>query len=150
MPLDWWCVMGDKGFNPMNWNCERQGCFNTEKRPKIEQFHNCFHSNISMSDVDAIVEVNGNILIIEWKQHSQELGIGQRILFQRLTSRANIWVYVVRGCPKTMEIEGYQVISDGRLPTPFEECKTEDFMKILKDFNDWAVKNPCKCNIEIE
>lgn len=140
--------MGDRGYNPMNWNCERQGCFNIEKRPKIEEFHDCFHSNISMSDVDAIVEVNGNILIIEWKQHSQKLGDGQRILFQRLTCRDRIFVYVVRGCPKTMEIEGYQLIEDGNMPTPFVECTTSHFLTILKDFNDWAVKNPRKCNVE--
>ena len=30
------------GYNPLRWDCERQGCFNLKRRPKIEVFADCF------------------------------------------------------------------------------------------------------------
>lgn len=63
--------MSDNGYNPMQWNCERQGCFNVKKRPKIEMFADCLPRKISFSDIDGIVEINGNLLLLEWKDHQK-------------------------------------------------------------------------------
>jgi metallo-beta-lactamase family protein len=57
----------DNGFNPMRWDCAEQGCFNHKKRPKIELFADCLPGRIAFSDIDAIAEINGNLLLLEWK-----------------------------------------------------------------------------------
>jgi hypothetical protein len=49
------------GYNPMRWNCEKDGCFNVKCRPKIEQFADCFPGRIAVSDIDGIVEINGRL-----------------------------------------------------------------------------------------
>lgn len=130
------------GYNPMTWECEKSGCFNKVKRPKIEMFHDCFYDKISMSDIDAAVEVNGNFLLIEWKSGVGKLKTAQRIFFERLTRHSNIFVYIVSGDAETMRIDGYSVISGGKHDDKFVHCGLEGFKKILKDFNDWAVQNP--------
>ena len=56
-----------KGYNPLRWDCEKRGCFNIKRRPKIEVFHKCFPGNINFGDVDGIVEINGRGLMLEWK-----------------------------------------------------------------------------------
>lgn len=130
------------GYNPLQWDCIKSGCFNSVKRPKIEVFHDCFYGKISMSDIDAAVEVNGNFLIIEWKSGGGKLKRAQEIFFERLTVHPNIGVFVVTGDASTMEIEGYTIISGGVHHNTFIKCDLEGFRKLLKDFNDWAVRNP--------
>ena len=131
------------GYNPMTWECEKSGCFNKVKRPKIEMFHECFYGKISMSDIDAAVEVNGNFLFIEWKSGGGKLKLAQKIFFERLTRHANIGVFIVSGDAETMRIDGYSVISGGVHHDVFVPCDLDGFRKVLRDFNDWAVKNPC-------
>ena len=60
------CAMtkAQNGFNPLRWNCEERGCFNLQKRPKIEVFSACFRGKISFGDVDGIVEISGNFPIL--------------------------------------------------------------------------------------
>lgn len=131
------------GFNPMIWDCESSGCFNRLKRPKFEVFYDCFYGSLSMSDIDAVVEVNGNFLLIEWKSDGGKLKIAQRILFERLTRHSNIFVYIVSGDAETMRIDGYNVISGGVYDEKFVPCDLDGFKRILKGFNDWSVQNPC-------
>ena len=135
--------MSDNGFNPMTWDCEKSGCFNRVKRPKFEVFHDCFYGNLSMSDIDAAVEVNGNFLLIEWKSGGGKLKTAQKIFFERLTRHSNIFVYIVEGDAETMRIDGYSVIYGGVCDENFVPCDLKKFRAILKEFNDWAVQNPC-------
>lgn len=51
------------GYNPLRWDCERRGCFNLKRRPKIEVFAECFPGRINFGDVDGIVEIGGNALL---------------------------------------------------------------------------------------
>jgi len=64
------------GFNPMRHDCERQGCFNTIRRPKIELFAECFPRKIAMADVDGVVEINQRFLFLEWKTPFAQLSSG--------------------------------------------------------------------------
>lgn len=136
--------MANNGFNPMEWDCEKSGCFNKVKRPKFEVFHDCFHGKISMSDIDAAVEVNGNFLFIEWKSGGGKLKLAQKIFFERLTRHKNIFVFVIEGDASTMEIEGYTTISGGECSNDFTPCNLDGFRKVLIDFNAWAIRNPQK------
>lgn len=73
------------GLPDPRWDCRTQGCFNLKKRPKIERFADCLPGRIAFTDVDGVIELCGNFLYLEWKSH-QDLGGGQRILFERLTA----------------------------------------------------------------
>lgn len=92
----------------MRYSCKDKGCYNLNLRPKIETFSECFPRNIGMTDIDAIVEIGGKFCIIEWKAKGGSLGRGQEIMFERLTKdNQQFVVYVVEGCPQTMEVTQY-------------------------------------------
>jgi len=101
-------MSGAGGYNPMRYDCSASGCYNKTLRPKIETFAECFPRRIGMSDVDAIVEVNNKFLMIEWKARGGSVTRGQEIMFERLTKDNDLFtVYVVEGCPQTMEVTQY-------------------------------------------
>ena len=93
-----------QGKNPMRWDCEKQGCFNIKRRPKIEVFSDCFPNNISFGDVDGIVEINGYGLLLEWKQDVKCPPMGQHIMYQKLTKTKLLTVFLVIGHAETMEV----------------------------------------------
>jgi hypothetical protein len=100
----------------MRYDCSKNGCYNKTLRPKIETFAECFPRKIGMSDVDAIVEIGGKFLMIEWKAKGGSLGRGQEIMFEKLTSEGKQFVvYVVEGCPETMEVRQFSRYYDNRV-----------------------------------
>ena len=102
------------GYNPMRWDCEKQGCFNKLKRPKIEVFSDCFPGKISFGDMDGRVEINSRFLELEWKPDTGRLSTGQRILFERITTVAPVTVFVVAGDAETMEVEALAQYQNGK------------------------------------
>ena len=86
----------NNGANPLRWDCKRQGCFNAVKRPKIEMFAECLPGRGSFGDVDAIAELAGNLLILEWKSHPN-IPTGQRILHEQWTANGPATVFVIVG-----------------------------------------------------
>ena len=96
--------MSSNGFNPMRWDCEKQGCFNKKRRPKIEQFAECLPGKIAFSDVDGIAEVNGRALVLEWKAQPTDIPTGQRIMWQRLTKTGILSVLCIAGDAETMDV----------------------------------------------
>ena len=111
----------------MRWRCKNDGCFNLKRRPKIEEFSDCFPGRINLGDVDGIVEINGWFLMIEWKGAGGSVGKGQEIMYKQLTRLAkpgcprhaqrNI-VIIVHGDAETMEVSGYQVYRTGAARPP--------------------------------
>ena len=91
----------------MRWDCDKDGCFNKLKRLKFEVFYDCFTGKINFSDVDAIVEINGQVLMMECKEPGLSLPVGQRIMYERMTSNGNVTVFVVQGAPETMIVKRY-------------------------------------------
>jgi hypothetical protein len=101
------------GYNPLRWDCERHGCFNLKRRPKIEVFADCFPGRISLGDVDGIVEIGGNALLLEWKSEACALPTGQRLLYQRLTWSGPVAVMIVVGDAETMTVTATSVFDRG-------------------------------------
>ena len=96
------------GYNPMRYDCSSNGCYNKTLRPRIETFAECFPRRIGMTDVDAMVELNNKFMMIEWKARGGSLSRGQEIMFEKLTKDNDLFcVYVVEGCPSTMEVTQY-------------------------------------------
>ena len=95
----------ESGYNPMRWDCDKRGCFNKKRRPKIEIFHDLFPGKISFGDVDGIVEINARGLMLEWKSDTTELRTGQRIMYQRLSKDHVLSVIVLCGDAETMQVD---------------------------------------------
>ena len=125
------------GYNPMRYDCEKQGCFNVKRRPKIEAFAECFPGKIAMGDVDGLVEINSHGLLLEWKSSDVALPMGQRIMYARLTKGCRLTVIVVNGNAETMDVDQYAWFADGRLheiiKASLQELKAE-----IKAWVSWA------------
>lgn len=130
----------DNGANPMRWDCKRQGCFNTKKRPKIELLADCLPGRIAFGDVDAIVEVCGNFLLLEWKDHGQ-LGTGQRLLFERLTRLCPATVLIVEGDAQAMTVSSVRRAWRGVIG-PAEPADLEGLRSRIRAWRDQALANP--------
>jgi len=129
------------GWNPLRWECERDGCFNKLKRPKIEQFAECFPGKINFSDVDGIVEISGNALLMEWKPDVIEFSKGQRIMYERLTVGRRFSVLCIAGNAETMIVSHQSGFVDGRFrqwkPATLGGVKTA-----IRGWVIWARKHP--------
>ncbi len=102
------------GYNPLRWDCDRDGCFNKKRRPKIEVFYDCFPGKINFGDVDGLVEWRNKFCLLEWKGDGGELRTAQRIAFERFTESSGNIVFVVHGNPETMEVEKYGYYFNGK------------------------------------
>jgi hypothetical protein len=118
------------GYNPMGWNCQKDGCFNLKKRPKIELFAECFPGKINFGDVDGIVEINGKALMLEWKSNQGRIPVGQKIMYERITKNKILTVLCVIGNAETMECQKYCLFFDGN-QTQFKECSLDLVKKII-------------------
>ncbi len=130
------------GYNPMRWRCEDRGCYNVKHRPKIEEFAKCLPGRIGMTDVDAMTEVGGRILMLEFKGEGvNEVPTGQRIAFERMTRLSSkITVVVISGNAETMEVRAIKKIEGGRWGA-WEICNLAQ----LKDrIHSWAVRAAAK------
>ena len=130
----------DNGYNPLQWDCSTQGCFNRRKRPKIEMFASCLPGRIAFSDIDGVVEVQGNFLFLEWKSHG-EIPLGQKILFQRLTQFAPATVLIVEGNAETMEVDTIRYVSSGHVDEPFD-ADVGKLSELIEEWSTWALCNP--------
>ena len=103
------------GYNKMRWDCEKRGCFNIKRRPKIEYFSKFFPRAISFGDVDGLVEVSNHFLLMEWKGDDRRgLPTGQRITYERITLDHRFCVLVVSGNAETMHITGCSYFLEGK------------------------------------
>lgn len=129
------------GYNPITWDCERQGCFNKKKRPKIELFSECFPGKINFGDIDAIVEIYGNALILEWKPIDGHLKKAQEILIEKLTKSSAVTVVVVYGNAETMHVGEFQFCIHGEWQKT--ECGSLTTLKeAIHKWAMWARVNP--------
>lgn len=127
------------GANPMRWDCQRQGCFNVHKRPKIELFADCLPGRIAFGDVDGIVEINGNLLLLEWKDH-QSLNLGQKILFERLTLLCPATVFIVEGDAETMTVTNIRPVWRGDI-LPIEPADLAELKRRIRAWAEYAMEN---------
>ena len=131
--------MTPAGYNPLRWRCEEKGCFNVKSRPKIEIFAKCLPGKCAFGDVDAMAEINGNFLLLEFKSgEPRELSIGQRLTFERLTKLSDkIRVVVVCANSETMEVRAVQLIWRGKI-YPWEIATTESLQERISRWSQRA------------
>lgn len=121
----------------MRWKCNVDGCYR-KLMPKLGALDDCSPGRIGMSDVDGIVEIAGRFLLLEWKSAGGDLTVGQRIMFERMTSGdadpMRFTVIVVRGHPRDMVVESVQVFSAGKAGA-IEACDTS---RLRERVRAWA------------
>lgn len=127
------------GYNPLRWDCDDKGCFNVKKRPKIEAFADCFPGRISFGDVDARVEINGQFLELEWKGQRGPIPAGQKIAFDRLTSRGDYTVFVVAGDAETMRVDAIQILMP-KVDPRWRDCDFTQLHTYVARWASWAQK----------
>jgi len=133
-------VLSGNGYNPLRWDCEKQGCFNKKRRPKIEIFSDCFPGRINFGDVDGIVEINGRGLFLEWKGNNGNIPKGQQILHEKLTKDGLLTTLCVVGDPEEMKCEKYCLFFKGK-QTKFKECDLAKVKHIIKKWVNYAQNN---------
>lgn len=136
------------GFNPMRYDCEKQGCFNKKRRPKIEQFVDCLPGKIAFTDIDAACEINGHQLWLEFKTFEGDLNRGQHLLFINQTSvqtgKENA-VFVCVGNAQSMEIQSVAVYCRGEY-TDFFACDLNKLRGMIKAWADKAFDISWQCS----
>ena len=130
------------GYNPMLWDFQRQGCFNKKKRPKIEMLSECLPGKIAVSDIDGIIEISGNFLVLEFKEHNH-IPRGQQILFQRMTRNKPFFVLIIEADVETMTVYGVNYVADGKIE-PQREMDLAGLKKAIAEWSEWAQKNPVR------
>jgi hypothetical protein len=123
-------------FRAMQYDCASKGCFNVKHRPKFGVFADAFPGKISLTDIDATVEVNGRFLFVEFKSgETHSVPVGQRIYFERLTALSDrITCVIVCGDCEVIQFNRLIVIHGGMLRA-WEETNADNlFLRI----NEWA------------
>ncbi len=125
-------------YNPIHHDCEKKGCWNQQYRPKIEFFYHALPRKLTMSDIDAVAEVNGSFLFLEWKSYKGELPVGQRILAERITALSPKVTYViVQHEPGNTEAVEYIMVVHGGKFSPWVPSSIEDLFHRVER---WAKK----------
>ena len=132
------------GFKEFVYNCMNGfNCYNVKIRLKFGHFYDCLPDNISMTDIDATVEVNGHFLFMEMKPDNGDLSIGQALYFVRLTALSDkITALILYGDAETMEISAIQRVRRGFISTK-EEASLPGVKAIIKNWVK-STKNPIK------
>lgn len=129
------------GYNPLRWNCLEQGCFNWKKRPKIECFAACLPGKIGFGDIDAITEIGGNALLLEWKEVPKPLATGQRLMYERLTADGRLTAFLLAGDARQMGMTHCAWYLKGQL-TPWQPATLDYAQRWITRWAQWAQCHP--------
>ena len=136
--------MAAPGFNPMTWDCEKRGCFNVLRRPKIEVFADCFPRKCNFGDVDGLIELSGHFCLLEWKGDGGSLRAAQEISFKRFTSMPGNFVIVVEGNAETMQVKRMSRFWAGR-QRGWRDVGLDAVKEELCHWASWAEAEKARC-----
>lgn len=124
-----------------NWDCEKQGCFNTKKRADLTVFDDCFEGNMGMGDVDGLIEICHRYLMFEFKAYGVPTPVGQDIMFKRLAIDKNFTVVVVEytGDICEMNVVTSQTYWNGK-KHPKRETDLNELKEQAAEWARWATK----------
>lgn len=128
-------------FRPMQWVCSKNGCFNEKHRLDFAEFYEALPGKCSFTDIDAIAEVNGHALMMEWKSRLADLPAGQRILLQRLTRGQTFSALCVVEDPTSKTVTHFGKYFDGKW-TGWFVGNNQDVFNSIKKWAEWASSKP--------
>lgn len=118
-------------------DCQTGGCYIKRQTPDWGFLDSSFSGRIRVTDIDGAVEVNGHLLLLEWKGEGVPLLRGQEIMFQQITKANNITVFLVHGDPvesKPTELAVYWNGIAGKL----EKCDKDKLQQRCRDWENHA------------
>jgi hypothetical protein len=125
-------------FQPMRYDCAKQGCFNVKNRPDFGVFSDCFPGKISMMDIDAAVEVNSRFLFVEFKPvEFQKLARGQELFFERLAQDNRNTIVIAAGDVETMQFSRCMTLENGEWV--WRDTSTDMMRVRMKQWADHAL-----------
>lgn len=132
--------MSLSGYNPLRWRCDESGCFNVKRRPKIEVLGTALPGKNAFGDVDAVAEIGGRFLFLEFKSGTpRDLPYGQRLLFERLTALSpKITVVVACADAETMAVTHLCTVRAGRF-SRWEAANLDDLIERIGAWADRAI-----------
>jgi hypothetical protein len=123
------------------WNCRVKGCY-YEQLPDWDDLIACFPRSIRPTDVDGMVEINGNTLFMEEKGPSVGLHEGQRRALLSLSRRPGITTLFFR--PLAREVSDLECLVLGQGPPAGWQMRSRDELKQwLRDWSEQADRLPC-------
>jgi len=121
-------------------NCKQRGCYVDVHSPDWGFLDQSFSGKIKVTDIDGAVEANGHLLIIEWKGIGVPIPIGQKIMFEKITARSDITVYVVNGDPAKNEPITVQIFFDGS-GGKVQQCNQAKLQNLCTRWETYARNN---------
>lgn len=114
----------------LRWNCEEgKKCYIEQVLPNWAVFNESFTpTRIKVSDIDGVVERNGQFLFIEVKQN-KFIPTGQEILFKNLTRNAShisVLVLLAQNVSENMDIQAYIVFQNGQMKHDWKQTNTKE------------------------
>ena len=121
------------------WNCqEGQKCYIEQVLPNWAVFNECFlPTKIKVSDIDGVVERNGEFLFFEVKQNTKTIQVGQRILFENLTRDAphiSVILLYAQNVSENMDIQEYAVFKEGKMSQNWTLTSTEEMQRLVRNW----------------
>lgn len=119
----------------LRYDCQSgRNCFNVKQRLKFKVFDGCFPGIIGFTDLDAVVEICGHQLWLEWKSGGP-VPLGQMKLFwSQISGKPHHKVFVVWGDAEDMSVTDVMVIDNLTAPAKVA-C---DFAQLYEMVKEWA------------
>ena len=118
------------------WNCqELRKCYVKWGKLKFSKFVGCFPRGCTFGDVDGWLEIDGEILMLEWKRPGQSVPDPQLRALREITRKdPSVHAIIVWGIEKTMEVAAWQWIRAGELSERF----SGDLDGLREAFRAWS------------
>lgn len=118
----------------MRYRCSRDGCYH-DQLPDWTDINACFPGAIRPTDIDGMVEINGNVLFLEQKSTGASITTGQARAFAELSRKQGVTVLAIRpGRETECELLFYR---DGK-GSGWEKCYRSDLLQWLSLWSDNA------------
>jgi hypothetical protein len=126
--------MTPPGWNPIRWDCKKQGCRFIKTAPKLEQFAECFPGLNNFGDVDGLVERGGAFCVLEWKTPGARLKTAQVLTFKAMSRIHGSVVFAVEGEAEIMDVRKVSVFWRGQ----HSKWKPSSFIALKSWIKGWA------------
>ena len=124
------------GYNPLRWNCLSRGCFNFHKRPKIEEFAECLPGKSGFADIDAITEIGGYFLLMEWKDGRGAVQVGQSIMLKEMAKTGRFTSLIVVGQTENMKVQEIKIYNEDGI-SDWMPCNLSELKNYVRN---WATR----------
>ena len=98
-----------------------------------EHVYDALPRKCGISDIDGMIERNGNFLVLESKRHNEKLSLGQEIMLKRLSKLSDFTVIIVIMDTKSGDVFGYSEIKNGFI----KDTESIDTSSFCDKINTW-------------